>query len=365
MMNTLPQIILLTVLTTPAAAVNGLQEPATDQSATTKNPQTSVVVGKLLPEEGNTDSTPSPLKSPFGIAFNPDGLMYIVELTGGRIHTLDSSGRFKTVAGQLDVKDYKGDGGPLSAARFNGMHNVAIGPSGLIYIADSWNHCIRCIDPKTNTISTIAGTGVAGFSGDGGPATQATFNFVMCITLNKAADTLHVADLKNLRIRAVSLKTGLVTTVAGNGKKGVPTDGAVAVESPLLDPRAVAADSKRNLYILERSGHALRVVRPDGTIRTVVGTGKAGRNDGPAQKARLKSPKHITVDGQDRIIIADESNALIRRYDPRSETVTTLLGGGIGAPPIKLKQPHGVCIHDNKLYVVDTGHDRILRIDSE
>ena len=100
-------------------------------------------------------------------------------------------------------------------------------------------------------------------------------------------------------------------------------------------------------------------------IRDSVGTGKSGRQDGPAKAATLKSPKHIAIDGMDRVIIADEANQLIRRYDPKSRTVTTLLGGGIGTPPIKLSRPHGVCVENGKLYVVDTGHNRILRIESE
>lgn len=99
------------------------------------------------------------------------------------------------------------------------MHNCAVTPNGDLYIADSWNHCVRKVDAATGVISTIAGTGQKGFSGDGGPATKATFDFVMCITLNPANDVLHIADLNNRRIRAVDLMSGVVTTVAGNGKK--------------------------------------------------------------------------------------------------------------------------------------------------
>ncbi len=243
------------------------------------------------------------------------------------------------------------------------MHNVAVTPSGNLYIADSWNHCIRKIDGKTGIITTFAGTGKPGFSGDGGPASQATFNFLMCVSLNSTNDKLYVADLKNLRIRMIDLKTGLVSTVAGNGKKGVPADGSRATENPLVDPRAVAVDSKNNVYILERSGHALRRVTPKGEIRTVAGTGKAGGADGAALTAQLNSPKHVAVDLDDNVIIADDQNKRVRLYDARKATLTSILGSGVEKPRRGLLRPHGVCVHnDGSIYVVDTGHHRILRL---
>ncbi|MGY8654922.1 MAG: hypothetical protein ACKVJX_15010 [Verrucomicrobiia bacterium] len=327
-------------------------------------PAVSLVIGSLTEKkEGAKPSDSGDLSSPFGVDFDSRGNMIIVELGGGRVHRLSPDGKFSTISGD-GSKSYRGDDGPASEATFDGMHNVAIGKDDAIYIADSWNHCIRRIVPKTGMISTIAGTGEAGFGGDGGPATEAKFNFVMCITLNATSDTIHVADLKNLRIRAVDLRRGTVSTVAGNGKKGVPKDGALAIESPLVDPRAVASDSKGNLYVLERSGNALRVVRPDGRIYTVAGSGKRGPKDGPALQAELGSPKHICVDDSDNIFIADDANAAIRKYDPRAKLLTTVLGRGKSQPPIYLKRPHGVCFEKRKLYVVDTGNNRILRMDA-
>ncbi|MEO2013323.1 MAG: hypothetical protein ABGZ53_03030 [Fuerstiella sp.] len=262
--------------------------------------RSSVVIGESLaavkdPEAGQLDS-------PFGVDFDKQGNMYIVELSGGRVHKFDTAGRFTTIAGD-GSKGYTGDDGPAKDATFNGMHNVAVAPAGDLYIADSWNHCIRKIDGNTGIITTIAGTGKPGFSGDGGPATQATFNFLMCVSLNSTNDKLYVADLKNLRIRMVDLKTGVVSTVSGNGEKGIPADGSVAIESPLVDPRAVAVDSKNNIYILERSGHALRMVTPEGRIRTVAGTGRKGEADGAALTAELNSPKHVTIDLDDNVIV--------------------------------------------------------------
>jgi len=184
----------------------------------------------------------------------------------------------------------------------------------------------------------------------------------MCIALNPANHVIHVADLNNHRIRAVNLKTGLVTTIAGNGEKGIPMDGAGAVQSPLVDPRAVVQDSKQNVWILERGGHALRVVRPDGTIHTMADTGKNGSADGPGKSAQFGSPKHLCIDDADNIFIADDENGTIRRVDGVTHEVTTVLGKGQGDARIQLSHPHGVTWERGYLYVVDMANNRILRM---
>ncbi|MEP4077973.1 hypothetical protein [Haloferula sp.] len=323
-------------------------------------PQSSVVIGGSLSKGKKPVS--DVLKSPFGVDFDGQGNMYIVELSGGRIHKMDSKEVLSVMAGD-GSKGYSGDGGPAKSATFNGMHNVAVTSDGDLYVSDSWNHCVRKINGKTGIISTVAGTGEAGFDGDGGPANKAKFHNLMCVSLNIAEDQLYLADLKNRRVRMVDLKTGIVSTVAGNGKKGVPQDGGIATDSPLVDPRAVAVDSKGSIYILERSGHALRVVTPDGKIRTVAGTGELGAMDGSALKSQLNSPKHLAIDSEDRVIIADDQNARIRMYDPEKATLESILGKGVESPKRGLLRPHGVCVHrDGSIYVVDTGHHRILRL---
>jgi DNA-binding beta-propeller fold protein YncE len=324
-----------------------------------EEPKVTVVLGHLLPAEGGPAAVkPSPLTMPFGVAFDRAGNLFVVELGGGRLHRL-TAGKLTTLAG--GSKGYAGDGGPAGKAAFNGMHNVAVTPDGDVYIADSWNHSVRKI--RRGTVTTFAGTGKAGFAGDGGPAGKARFNQLMCVTLAPDGKALYLADLGNRRIRVIDLKTGIVRTVAGNGRKGVPADGAAATASPLVDPRAVAVDSRGRVYILERSGHALRVVTPDGKIRTVAGTGKPGDADGPARKAGLSGPKHLCVDAADNVYIADERNALIRKYDPRKGTLTTVLGRGQGSPAVRLREPHGVCVRAGQLYVVDSGHNRVLRVE--
>jgi len=272
------------------------------------------------------------------------------------VHRL-ANGVRKQVGGD-GSKSYRGDGGPLGQATFNGMHNLAIASDDSVYIADSWNHCIRRID-ASGRIKTFAGTGKAGFGGDGGPAAKAKFNYIMCITLNPSGEKLHVADLKNRRIREIDLKSGKVRTIAGNGQRGVPKDGAKATEAPLVDPRAVCSDTAGNVYVLERGGHALRVVRPDGRIYTVAGNGEKGNSDGRGSAARFNGPKHICADPAGNIYVADDVNHLIRKYEPKTGEVSTVLGRG----KVKLSKPHGVTWDKGKLYIVDSSNHRILRVE--
>ena len=321
-------------------------------------PKVTLIYGSWNPGEcGPVTTRPNPLKQPFGVDFDAQGNMFIVELAGGRVHKLTPENIFTTIAGD-GSKSYKGDGGPAKAATFNGMHNVAVTPAGDVYISDSWNFCVRKIDTR-GMASTVVGTGKRGFGGDGGPLRKAEFTFTMCITMNAAYDQIYIADIQNRRIRVADLKSAKVSTIAGNGKRGVPADGTQATEAPLVDPRAVAPDSKGNVYVLERGGHALRVVRPNGKIYTVAGTGKRGKQDGPGKQATLGAPKHICVDDADNVYIADEANDLIRKYDPKTGEVSTVLGDG----KVKLDYPHGVTWEKGNLYVVDTGHNRILRIE--
>ena len=327
-------------------------------AAQSAEPKVTLIYGSWNPGEGGPLTTqPNPLKQPFGVDFDAKGNLYIVELGGGRVHKLTPRNIFTTLAGD-GSKSYKGDGGPAKVATFNGMHNVAVTPAGEVFISDSWNFCVRKIDTRGN-VSTAIGTGKRGFSGDGGSMRKAAFSYTMCITMNAAHDKIFIADIQNRRIRVADLKANKVATIAGNGKRGVPKDGAKATAAPLFDPRAVVPDSKGNVYILERSGHALRVVRPNGKIFTVAGTGKKGKQDGPGKQATLGAPKHICVDDADNVYIADEANDLIRKYDAKTGEVSTVLGHG----KVKLDYPHGVTWHKGKLYVVDTGHNRILRIE--
>ena len=306
--------------------------------------------------------------------FDNHGNMYIVEMAGGeRVLRVDSRGMLAVLAGTGEKGD-SGDGGPAAQAQFNGMHSLAVGPADDLFIADTWNNRVRRIDAKTGKVFPFAGTGRKGFRGDGGPASAAEFGNVYCVAFDAGRENLYLADLDNRRVRAVQLKTGVVTTVAGNGEKGVPQDGAEATHAPLVDPRAVAVDSQGALCILERSGHALRVVGRNGKIRTVAGTGRKGfaGDDGEALRASFNEPKHLFVDGRDNVIIADTDNHVIRQYLPKENRIVRLAGsgksgaGGVGGPAsaVELNQPHGVYVDKSgTLYIADSLNNRVLKIE--
>jgi sugar lactone lactonase YvrE len=233
-----------------------------------------------------------------------------------------------------------------------------VGADGVVYIADSLNHKVRAIDPATGVIRTFAGTS-KGYWGDGGPAAKAQFSGIYCISFNPAKDKMVVTDLENRRVRLIDMKGGAVSLVAGNGKKGVPTDGAVASDAPLVDPRAATMDSKGNVYLLERGGHALRVVDTAGKIRTLIPPGT------------IKGPKHLCVARNDDVIVADTDNHRIVKWLAAEGKLAPFAGtgkkgtAGVGGPADKLEmnQPHGVYLDPKgELYISDSMNNRVLRI---
>jgi DNA-binding beta-propeller fold protein YncE len=311
------------------------------------------------------------LNMPFGIDRDPAGNLIFVEIDGHRVCRIDPSGIMTRIAG-TGQKGLAGDGGPALTAEFNALHNLTIAPSGDIYLADTLNHRVRKIDAKNGLINTVAGS-EKGFGGDGGLAILAKFSGIYCATLDPRGEKLYVADLDNRRIRVVDLRSGIVTTVAGNGERGVPADGATATSAPLVDPRAVTADAQGNVYVLERSGHALRVVDTQGRIRTVVGTGQRGAtgDGGDGKQATLNGPKHLCIDKDGTVLIADTENHVIRRYSPADGKITHVAGsgkrgsGGVPGPAkdVELNQPHGVFVHPSgDLYITDSTNRRILRL---
>ncbi len=310
------------------------------------------------------------LADPFAIDFDSSGTAYICEMTNNRVIKVDAKGQLTQFAGTTR-KGATGDGGPAREATLNSPHHLLVDRAGGLLIADSFNSKIRRIDLKTETITTFAG-GTRGFSGDGGPMDQAQYTGIYCLALDPAGENLYLADLENRRVRAINLKTKIVRTAAGNGQRGIPPDGSEAASSPLVDPRAVAVAKDGSLYILERSGNALRVVDRSGRIRTVVGSGKAGPltdATSPLQ-VTLRGPKHLCTDAESNVLIADSDNDAIRKYLPHENKVVLVAGTGkVGAQfdqnPSKteLNHPHGVNVDQHGvIYVCDSYNGRVIRI---
>jgi sugar lactone lactonase YvrE len=324
---------------------------------------------------GNTvdggPATSVKLIQPFSIVVNADGSAWTAEQDGHRIRRMASDGSITTVVG-TGVKGTAGVGGPGTAAEVNGPHHLLVLPDGRLIIADTYNKRVLQFDDKTGVVAAFAGTGETGFSGDGGPAISAKTSDAYSIALSKDKETVYLADIQNRRIRAIAIKTGIITTVAGNGAKGAPKDGELAASAPLMDPRSVAVDADGRLYILERNGHCLRVVEKDGKIFTVVGTGAKGNSgdNGNAKLATLNGPKDLFIDHDGTVLIADCENHVIRRYDPKSGNITRVAGTGTkgnGKPgkPLEtaLDRPHGVHIGpDGSLYICDSNNGRILKL---
>lgn len=285
---------------------------------------------------------------PFGVAFDRAGNLFVIEYVGGRLIRIDRTGKTSFVAG---------------GEAFHEPHAIVMNSQDQLFIADTHNNRVLRRDIATGETITVAGNGEKGYSGDGGPATAAAFNGIYAIDLAPDGKQLYIADLTNKRIRRVDLGSGIVTTVAGNGQEGVPADGAVAAESPLVDPRAVTADANGNVYILERRGNALRVVGKDGRIRTLIKPGDITPD--------MNGPKHLCMDLNGNVIIADAENHLVRRYDVKTGKTTTIVGTGEAgltidaANPLKtqVRRPHGVYVHhDGALYVTDSYNHRVLRL---
>lgn len=308
------------------------------------------------------------ITDPFATAITADGTLYVASMAGNQVLRIGADGKAVPVVG-TGAKGMDGLGGPGMKAQLNGPHHLVIAPDGALLIADTFNCRVLRYDPASGIVSGFLGTGTKGFAGDGGPAIAAQTSDAYCLALDAKAKRLYLADIQNRRIRAVDLTTGMISTFAGTGKKGVPADGAKASESPLSDPRAVAVGDDGRLWIIERDGHCLRVVDSDGTIRTVAGTGQKGNGgDGDALTIAMNGPKHLWVDRDGSVLIADCENHLIRRYLPKEGRMVRIVGtgkAGGNAPEAPLatalKRPHGVYIDaTGGLLISDSENNRVL-----
>ncbi len=277
------------------------------------------------------------LNQPFHCETDEAGQLYVAEAFNHCIRRVDlKTGTITTVAG--GAKGYTGDGGPAAKAAFNEPYAVVRDSNGDLYIADRLNAVIRKVDGKTGVVVTAAGNGKKEYAGDGGPATKAALREPNDCCLDGKGGLL-IADVADWRIRRLDLKTGVLTTFAGTGRpKGKPDrakigDGGPAMAAVIVGARAVCVDGRGNTFLCEREGNAIRVVDAAGVITTFAGTGARGYDgDGDdARKATFNGPKAVRCDRHGHLFVVDTENHAVRRIDARTRVVTTVAGGRKGA----------------------------------
>jgi sugar lactone lactonase YvrE len=275
-----------------------------------------------------------------------------------------------TLAG-TGVAGYNGDGGPAGSAELNSPYGVSLDASGNVYIADTGNSVIRRVD-STGKISTIAGNGIKAYGGDGGPATSAAL-FSPYRAVADRTGNVYIADYYNNRIRKVDT-SGKITTIAGTGTQGYNGDSIPATTAQLSLPAAVAIDSGGNLYIADTWNHRIRKIDTSGTINTIAGTGFPGvlGDGGPATSAQVNQPEGIAVDSSGNVYIADYGNSKIRKINA-SGIINTIAGtGSIGysgdgglATAASLNLPTGVAVDNlGNVYIADYQNSRIRKVDT-
>ena len=326
----------------------------------------NTVVGRTngVPPMDGQAAVNARLGGPTGVTVDRSGAIYFVEAGIGsgtglargdyKVWKVSAAGVLTTLAGN-GIPSYSGDGAAATAAQLNGPSGVAVGPSGVIYIADTVNQRVRAVSPD-GILSTLAGSGVAGFNGEILSPPTALLNR----PLGVAADGLgnwFVADTVNSRVRQAQPGGNLFTT-AGNGNASYFGDGSPATKGSVNQPQGVAVDSLGNVYIADTLDHAVRRVTPNGVITTLAGNGNLGYSGdgGPANRARLNQPRGVAVDKDGNVYVADTGNNQVRRIDAQG-TITTVDTSGA------LVDPRGVAVDlAGNLYIADTGNHQVRRV---
>jgi len=313
------------------------------------------------------------LNGPFDVAFDSADNLFFSDTFNHRIRRVEArSGVITTVAGNGEA-GYSGDGGPALRASLNEPYGIAIDRAGNIFVADRLNRCVRRIDAANRTITTLAGTGDAVFSGDGGPAARAGLAEPNGLALDADQRQLYIADVADHRVRRVDLSSGIIATFAGTGAAEHGGDDGPAAEARIFGARAVKLGADGTIYILERQGSSLRAVdAATGIIATIAGTtGRGYSGDGgPALAAVFDAPKEMAIDPDGSLLIVDTENHALRRIDHATGVVTTVAGGrkgggGDGGPAAEagLDRPHGAVVGpDGAIYIGDTNNHRIRKL---
>jgi streptogramin lyase len=321
-------------------------------------------------------ATKAQLNQPFDVAFDRAGNLYFSDTSNHRIRRVDAkTGTITTVAGN-GTKGFSGNGGKATDASLNEPYGVELDADGNLFVVDRLNYCVRKVDAKTGMISMVVGNGgKSGFGGDGGPATAALLREPNGICLD-GKGKLYIADVADQRVRVVDLKSGMIATLAGNGKKVSAGDGGPYTDATFAGPRAVAVGPDGSLYVVEREGNGVRRIDfTTGMISRFAGTGKKGYtgDGGPAKEATFDGPKEIDIDGDGNVFVVDTENEAIRRIDAKTGVITTVAGKGRTKTPgqgdggpataATLGRPHGVAVGpDGAIYIGDTNGHRIRRV---
>ena len=318
-------------------------------------------------------ATATPVNNPYGVVPGPDGALYFCEVDTGRTRRLAiGTGRLTTIAGS-GVNAYAGDGGPALEASFSAPHEIRFDAAGHLFVVERDAHVVRRIDAGTGVVSTVAGTGVPGFSGDGGPATAAELSRPHSIALDSTGGLL-VCDIGNHRVRRIDLASGIISTLSGTGEPEATPDEAPLEGTPLRGPRSLDTDPEGNAYLVLREGNAVfRMDLDGGRLERIAGTGETGYggDGGPALEATFNGPKGIAYSVPDRsLYIVDTENHVIRRMHLPTGRIETVLGtgergDGPDGDPLRCRtaRPHGVCVHAGVVYVTDSESHRIRAID--
>ena len=308
---------------------------------------------------------------PTAVTVDGVGNVYIADSDNFRIRKVTPGGVITTVAGN-GLGGYSGDGGPATSAQLDGAAGVAVDNSRNVYIADFYNNRIRMVIAALGNISTIAGNGIYGYSGDGGPATSAALNLPRSVAVDSSGN-VYIADSGNNRIRMVSAATGNISTIAGNGNCSYGGDGSAAINAQLCNPIGVAVDSGGNVYIADQQNERVRKVTPDGTITTIAGNGIGGNSGdgGTATAAELYLPSGVALDSSGNLYIDDLYNNRIRMVNTATGRISTIAGiGSFGfsgdggaATKAQLYFPSDVAVDSSgNVYIADESNHRIREL---